>query len=87
MNKKDFSLDNFKKWIDEQEVQKENEIARSTIGIKKLISKIDIEDGDVKEVCKDFFENGGKIISKENKKYLIEVSTGTFYLHKLYLEI
>lgn len=90
---KDFSLDNFKKWMDEQteEVQPPTSIigleVQSKLNGKKLLSRMTLEDGDRKEVCLDFIENGGKIKEELEKQFLIEVASGSFYLHRMYVDL
>ena len=37
-----------------------------------------LEDGQLNQVVKDFLKNGGKISSIEKSKYFIEVSKGNF---------
>jgi hypothetical protein len=93
MNNKDlFSLDNFKKWMKNQEDFAHNlknpligEQVMSKISCKKLESVITLEDGYLDKVIKDFYKNGGKIKDVINKEYLVEVDSGTFLVSKNYV--
>ena len=98
MSKKaDFSLDNFKKWMEEQSTEKspiESENSNMSfigvqvepkIGFKKLISKIEIDEGDEEEVCNEFLEDGGVIVDCEDKEFLVEVNSGKFYINRSYI--
>jgi len=94
IKKIDLSLDNFKKWVEDQSQvepigQSKKELVgtevQSKVGINKLTNKIEIEEGIEKIVCNDFLENGGKIVAVNEKHFLIEVATGKFYLHRSYV--
>jgi len=90
------SLDDFKKWMEEQEqtVPPEAEEAlantgydvQSKIPLKRLRTRIEIEEGDEQEICADFLENGGTVIDTDNKRLMIEVSCGSFSIHRMYVE-
>jgi hypothetical protein len=90
------SLDDFKKWMEQQEqVQTEatEPVAensgyevQSKIPLKRLRSKIEIEDGDEDEVCEDFLENGGTVIDTDGKRLMVEVDSGSFCIHRMYVE-
>lgn len=94
MTKPDFSLDNFKKWMESNPEQGKKPISEDLIGTQvqskvsynKLMNKIELEEGIEEDVCTDFFEEGGIIVDVEDKQYLIEVASGKFYLHKSYVE-
>jgi len=44
-----------------------------------------IEDGRNHELALDFKRHGGKITYIRDKSFLIEVSTGSFYIHQQYV--
>jgi len=100
IKKLDINLDDFKKWIEKEsfnenidqekpDMMNENFIGKeviSSINYKKLKSKAEVYEGYTKEVCLDFFENGGTIIEVEEDTFLIEVESGQLYLNKSYVE-
>lgn len=96
----DISLDNFKKWVrqnkkTEQSQYKysEQEDNHNYIGLKvkskisfgKLMNKIEINEGDMEEVCDDFLKEGGIIADDEDVNFLIEVTSGSFYIKHCYV--
>lgn len=98
--KSDISLDDFRKWIEEDSNQHlkvdennesqldENEIQEvvSKISLKKLHLKAEVDEGYAEEVCLDFYKNGGKVIDRVDDNFLIEVETGQLYIKKIYVE-
>jgi hypothetical protein len=56
------------------------------IPFKRLKSKIELENGEEDSVCQDFIENGGTIKEVNDKQLMIEVATGVFYIHRMYVE-
>ncbi len=86
------SLDDFKKWM-EQHISEPKEVkddlvgteVQAKVGLNKLLSKAEIEEGVEEDVCNEFFEDGGIILEVEDNKYLVEVSCGSFYIHKSYV--
>ena len=84
-----FSPDDFKQWIKENEKhetkkQKQNNLiglmVESKISSKRLMANIKSKDGDPFELSHDFKENGGFIYDVEGRNFLIEVSSGFFYI-------
>jgi hypothetical protein len=93
MNDNDFSLDNFKKWIKNQsefdsKLGKKFPIGEqvvSKVSAKKLTEVMNLENGQMNRVLKDFMKNGGKIAEVSGKDFLIEVTMGSFYIQKNYV--
>lgn len=85
-----FNLSDFKKWMFEQhDSNKSNMVGvqvESKIPLKKLISKIEIQDGDLMEVAKDFKKNGGKITEENGHFMYVAVDNGSFMIHKMHLK-
>lgn len=85
-----FDLNDFKKWINNHEEDKsKNSIVgiqiESKIPLKKLTGRIfEVEKGDKNQVAKDFFNEGGKILEVDGHNFLVEVSSGVFYIHRMY---
>lgn len=87
------SLDDFKKWIKEQAPYEEpvainhliGTMVESKVGLSKLLTKTEVEEGDEETICEDFLENGGTILDIDDKHVLIEVSAGQFTIHRAYI--
>lgn len=99
IKKVDINLDDFKKWIEEESFNENFEQEKtdmsddyigkeviSKISYKKLKLKAEVYEGYAKEVCLDFYENGGTIIECEEDVFLIEVSSGQLYINKNFVE-
>lgn len=100
IKKSDISLDDFKKWIEEESKQDcsiEEDLDNldddyngrevvSKISLRKIHLKAEVDEGYSEEVCLDFFENGGKIIDIVDDNFLIEVQSGLLYIKKSYVE-
>lgn len=84
-----FNFADFKKWIKNQDDSPNKIIigltVESKISTKKLLSKIECQDGDIEEVTKDFKKNGGIINEVNGHIFLIEVASGTFLVHRMYV--
>lgn len=91
-----FSLSNFKKWMGEQEINSPQSKPRkfkplvglqveSKIHVEKLLSKMQTEEGDAEILAEEFVEDGGQIADVNDKSFLIEVASGTFYVHRCYV--
>jgi hypothetical protein len=86
-----FDLNDFKNWMNHQDEQKDTKKSiglkvESKIHLKKLTHRIlEVDKGEKEQVAKDFIENGGKILDEDGKNLLIEVSNGSFFLHKMYV--
>ena len=84
-----FSPYDFKKWMEGQEDQEkdsEEELlglrVESRVNFKKLLHKIELGDGDLREVAKDFRRNGGVVSDESSHSLFIEVSAGSFTIEK-----
>lgn len=92
MNNENFSLDNFKKWMKDQN-DFHSKILEFPIGekvvskvkSKKLLEVMTLENGQLNRVIKDFVKNGGKIKQVIDDEYLIEVVMGSFIISKNYV--
>ena len=89
MNKPYLDLESFKKWMADspkEEVYSVGKFVEARISKEKLLKKMIVESGDIEKLA-DVFENtGGNLINTEDKMVLIEVSGGSFYLHRCYLK-
>ena len=88
-----FSLGDFKKWMrihENENTQKKCPLfgikVESKINSKRLLSKIQVEEGNLKEVAKEFKKYGGIILeSYSDNILLIEVDSGSFKISKSYI--
>ena len=56
----------------------------SKVDYKKVKNKMTSENENIDKMAEDFVENGGKILEVNGSEFLIEVSSGTFYLKRMY---
>jgi len=94
-NKK-LSLDDFKKWVEYSPMVGCPSLERPKnplLGIKvesklpasRLITKVEEKDGDKEVMVQEFCEKGGHILESEDKRFCIQVSSGSFYVHRAYV--
>lgn len=88
-----FSLQDFKKWMDNQNDQPKSRHAHligihveSKLGTKRLVNKITLAEGDVDELAKEFKRDGGVILEVDEEcNLLIEVDSGTFTIPRYFV--
>lgn len=90
------SVDEFKKWVEDQQDFNHNlekkikplvgQYVESKCNVKKLTNVLVVEEGKRKELAKEFFEHGGQIKDTNDRVYLIEVSCGSFHISKNYIK-
>lgn len=91
----DLSLDNFKKWMKHQDKEQHCPTVRaktliglnveSKLPIKRLLAKLEAENGKPTSLAREFGVQGGTIIGVDGKRFLIEVNEGSFYIHRCYV--
>lgn len=54
---------------------------------KKLLEKIEPEEGEARELVRDLIENGGAILEVKEKNVLVEVESGSFYIPRFCIRI
>jgi hypothetical protein len=84
-----FNFSDFKKWMNHQSDHDKSRLVgvkvESKIPFKKLLSRMETQNGDTYEVAKEFKKNGGSI-TEENGHYMyVSVSEGSFLIHRMYL--
>lgn len=84
-----FNFSDFKKWMSNQEDARERSLVglrvESKIPLKKLQSRIEAQEGETVDVAADFKRNGG-VIREENGHYMyVDVKSGMFMIHRMYL--
>jgi hypothetical protein len=86
-----FNFSDFKKWMENQHdaKSKPNMIGlqvESKVAFKRLLSRIETQDGEIEEVARDFKKNGGTITDVDGHNVLIEVDSGSFIIHRMYVK-
>ena len=89
------SLDDFKKWIRLQETRKElssyhpwiGTLVETKISLSQLYDRAEVQQGNFKEVVKDFYKNGGIISEVINTDLSIKVDKGTLLISKQHVKI
>jgi hypothetical protein len=94
MNEPSFSLNDFRKWMSKQKVESSRKpkyrgaIAESKLSLKRLVTKMDVDQGELHEMAKDFKRRGGTILECDGDNILlIEVNSGTFRIPKFFVNI
>lgn len=81
-----FSLGNFEKWLKEEMARDISfaigEHVYPKISFKKIIERVEIEDGDAFEIAKSFRKLGGKILTVENDHILVKCKKGKFFINE-----
>jgi hypothetical protein len=89
-----FSLNNFRKWMSKQKFEASNKpkfrgcIIESKISVKRLVTKMDVDQGDLYEMAKDFKRRGGTILECDRDNILlVAVKSGTFRIPKFFVTV
>ena len=85
-----FNLSDFKKWIKNHSDNKEKESVigtkvESKISLANLLQRIQTDEIE-QEIAEDFKENGGTIMETHGHEFLIEVNSGSFIIHRMYVK-
>jgi len=85
-----FNFSDFKKWMSSHDDNGNNAMVgvkvESKVPFKKLLSRIEAQEGDTYEVAKQFKKHGGTI-TEENGHYMyVSTGNGLFMIHKMYLK-
>ena len=93
MDNRFLSLDNFKKWIDEQKSQGQEKISKliglqveSKLKPKRLAKHVDAHEGDLDEITTEFCEYGGYILEVNDSSFVIEVNAGNFSIPRCFVK-
>lgn len=86
-----FNLNDFKKWMENQDDSRPRRgkigtLVESKISVKKLMHKIDLQNGELEDVIKEFYDNGGIISEVNGNHFLIETTNGSFFIHRCFVE-
>lgn len=90
-----FSFDDFKEWMGQQQdkpIPKRNkqyigQIVESKLSLKRLVKRMEVEEGDLEEMAKEFRRHGGTILDiDDNLNLLVEVDSGTFRIPKFFVK-
>lgn len=92
-NEPNFSLDGFKKWMSKQKRESSKPkfrgcVVESKLGLKRLVTRMDVDQGDLQEMAKEFKRRGGTILECDcDNILLVEVKSGTFRIPKYFVNI
>jgi len=80
-------LNEFNNWIKQDKVPSMPKIQEKVYpkNTKNLGTRITIDEGNHKEIKKDFIKSGGTVIGSEEEFLRLEVNSGTFYINKKYI--
>jgi len=89
-----FSLNDFKKWMKNQEDQEPKATklnltgtaVESKVNSKRLVENMIVDAGEKVQLAIDFRKNGGTILAVEGKNFLIEVASGAFFIPRNYVK-
>lgn len=78
------SLNDFKKWMEDASITGniEGKRVNSTMSPKKLLQVAEADQGDLYESIKQFYRNGGTVLSQDGDYLLVDAGTGTFYVNR-----
>ena len=92
----DFNFNDFRKWVnsqkDESPIKKHEDklqagaLVESKVSAKKIMVRMDIQEGDEEEIAKEFKQKGGTISEIDGNDILIDVDSGSFIIHKAYIK-
>lgn len=89
-----FSLNDFRNWMSKQKFESvrkskyRGHIVESKLSLKRLVTKMDVDQGNLYEMAKDFKRKGGTILECDGDNILlIEVRSGTFRIPKFFVNI
>ena len=94
MASRNFSLDEFKKWMNSQddivyEIPQSHHVigtrVESKLNARRLANRISPESGEVDDLVVDFIEMGGTIADVDGKNFLIKTDSGAFFVPRLYV--
>lgn len=94
-NEPSFSLNDFRKWVGKQKRESKSmkskykgSIVESRLGLKRLVTRMDVDQGELFEMAKDFKRRGGTILECDGDNILlVEVRSGTFRIPKMFVTI
>jgi hypothetical protein len=89
-----FNFGDFRKWIQHQDLESvemnkpspKGLAVESKVSPKHILTQIKPEEGDAKELVKNFIEDGGIVRGIDGTNFLIEVKSGSFYVNRRYVK-
>lgn len=93
MTEPNFSLDGFKKWMSKQKKESKKSklrgcIVESKLSLKRLVTKMDVDVGNLDEMAKEFKRRGGIVLECDGDNILlVEVHSGTFRVPKYFVNV
>lgn len=102
-NNRSYSVNDFKHWLSQQQdvskffsigldrIDEEDELVgkrvKARVSANKLLEKIECDEDDPQSLLADFLKSGGSILESKDKRYLIEVESGSFSLPKFCVKV
>lgn len=80
-----FSLNEFKKWMEQEDSSDkpvEGKRVTSAVSPKKLLQVAEADQGDLYESVRQFYRNGGTVLSQDGDYLLVDAGKGTFYVNR-----
>ncbi len=83
-----FSIHDFKKWMSEnatnefnlqQQGKKVMEV-EPRVSVKRLVARMEPEEGEADDLAREFEENGGRVTQVDGSLYMVEVANGSFVI-------
>lgn len=90
-----FNLDDFKKWMSQQNDATDTHMESKLIGLevesklhnaRRIAKNIESYDGDLHEIAVCFKEYGGRITDVDDKLFYIETNEGSFVMHRCFVK-
>lgn len=85
-----FNLSDFKKWMQhQQDAKNKNSVGlevESKIHIKKLASRIEVQEGDKVNILKEFKRSGGIVKEVNGQNFFVENSAGSFLVDRMFIK-
>lgn len=90
MNHRNFSLEDFKKWMMEQQdaPSTKNFVGTeviSKVSLRRLKDQMHPEDGELDDLAEAFKEEGGTVMDVDGKTFIVEVNCGTFSIPRQFV--
>lgn len=90
MPKRDLSFNDFKKWMDKQGDGSTpghylGMKVESKICFKRLLDKIEPQEGELHDIARDFRRHGGKLLQTDDQAFLVECASGKFTISRLFV--
>jgi hypothetical protein len=81
----------FKKWLSNQRDLSDRDPfvgleVEAKSPYRRILARMEVQEGELEQVAKDFKKNGGKISEVNGHTMLIEVTSGNFLIHRMHIK-